>query len=253
MLSRFELGGKVAIVTGASSGLGVAIARAMAEAGANVALGARRLERLRQTQELVEATGREAVAVRTDVTAVEDCRALVDAAMDRFGRVDVLVNNAGAGGQFHAATDDPPEHFRDVVDLNLHGSYWMAQAAGRVMAPGSAVINVSSVMALTTARKQPSAAYSSSKAALLGLTRDLAGQWGDKGIRVNAIVPGLFPSELTEQFNDNYRRKVIDARIPIGRFGEPDECAATAVFLASEASAYITGVALPVDGGFLLR
>jgi NAD(P)-dependent dehydrogenase (short-subunit alcohol dehydrogenase family) len=253
VLSRFELGGKVAIVTGASSGLGVAIARAMAEAGANVALGARRLERLRQTQELVEATGREAVAVRTDVTAVEDCRALVDAAMDRFGRVDVLVNNAGAGGQFHAATDDPPEHFRDVVDLNLHGSYWMAQAAGRVMAPGSAVINVSSVMALTTARKQPSAAYSSSKAALLGLTRDLAGQWGDKGIRVNAIVPGLFPSELTEQFNDNYRRKVIDARIPIGRFGEPDECAATAVFLASEASAYITGVALPVDGGFLLR
>jgi NAD(P)-dependent dehydrogenase (short-subunit alcohol dehydrogenase family) len=253
VLSRFGLDDKVAIVTGASSGLGVAIAKAMGEAGADVAIGARRLERLQETKALVEAAGRRAVARRTDVTAIEDCHALVDAAMDAFGRVDILVNNAGSGGRFVAATDDPPEHFRSVVDLNLHGSYWMAQAAGRVMKQGGSVINVSSVMALTTA-KQPAAAYSSSKAALLGLTRDLAGQWGpEKGIRVNAIVPGLFPSEMTEQFGDGWGRKVLDARVPIGRFGDPEECAATAVFLASDASAYITGVALPVDGGFLLR
>jgi NAD(P)-dependent dehydrogenase (short-subunit alcohol dehydrogenase family) len=251
-MNRFSLDGKVAIVTGASSGLGVAFAKAMAEAGADVAIGARRVDKLEDTKRLIEAAGRRALAVRTDVTVVEDCQALVDAAMAEFGRVDILVNNAGDGGEYHPATEDPPDHFRWVVDLNLMGSYWMAQAVGRVMQPGSSVINLSSVMALTTA-KMPAAGYSSAKAAILGLTRDLAAQWGtEKGIRVNALLPGTFPSEQTAHYSENYKKAIIKARVPIGRLGEPEDIAATAVFLASDAASYITGVALPVDGGVLL-
>lgn len=251
VMSRFSLEGKVAVITGASSGLGAAHAVAMAQAGAHVAIGARRLDRLQKTVDRIRAEGHDVVAVQTDVTRIEDCNALVDAAMSRFGRVDVLVNNAGTGGEYHSATEDPPEHFLATVDVNLNGSYWMAQACGRVMRPGSSVINVSSVMAVTTA-KMPAAAYSASKAAILGLTRDLAAQWGPNGIRVNAILPGVFPSEQTAHYSENYKRKVIDARIPLGRIGDPAEIAATAVFLAGDASAYITGVSLPVDGGVLL-
>jgi NAD(P)-dependent dehydrogenase (short-subunit alcohol dehydrogenase family) len=252
VLDRFRLEGKVAIVTGASSGLGVSFAKALAEAGADVAIGARRLEKLHDTKELIEATGSRCVAVRTDVTVVEDCQRLVDAVVDAFGHVDVLINNAGVGGEYHPATEDPPEHFRAMVELNLMAGYWMAQAAGRVMKPGSSVVNISSVMALTTA-KMPAAGYSSAKAGLLGLTRDLAAQWGpEKGIRVNALVLGTFPSEQTAHYSENYKRAVIKARIPIGRLGEPDDAAAAVVFLASDAASYITGVTLPVDGGVLI-
>jgi NAD(P)-dependent dehydrogenase (short-subunit alcohol dehydrogenase family) len=248
---RFRLDGKVAVVTGASSGLGVAIAQGMAAAGADVAIGARRTEMLEETRALVEGLGRRCVAVETDVTDVEHCSRLVDTAVAELGRVDVLVNNAGIGGDYHPATEDPPEHFRSVVDVNLMGSYWMAQAVGRVMAPGSAVINLSSVMAVTTAR-MPATGYSSAKAGVLGMTRDLAAQWGEKGIRVNAILPGVFLTEATAHYSPRYQQKLIDARVPIGRLGDPSEIASTAVFLASEASGYITGVGIPVDGGVLL-
>jgi NAD(P)-dependent dehydrogenase (short-subunit alcohol dehydrogenase family) len=252
VLKRFNLDGKVAIVTGASSGLGVAMAKALAEAGADVAIGARREDKLQDTRRMIEAIGRRSLAIRTDITSVEDCKALVNATCDAFGRVDILVNNAGAGGEYHPATEDPPEHFRSMTDLHINGNYWMSQAAGRVMEPGSSVINISSVMALTTA-KMPAAGYSAGKAGLLGLTRDLAAQWGpEKGIRVNALVLGTFPSEQTQGYSENYKKAIIKARIPIGRLGDPEDVAATVVFLASDASAYITGVTLPVDGGVLL-
>jgi NAD(P)-dependent dehydrogenase (short-subunit alcohol dehydrogenase family) len=252
VLDRFDLNGKVAVVTGASSGLGVAVAQAMAEAGADVAIGARRLEQLRETQELVERTGRRGLAVQTDITSVDQCQALVDRTMEAFGRVDVLVNNAGVGGEYHKATEDPPEHFRSMIDLHINGNYWMSQAAARVMEPGSSIINISSVMALTTA-KMPAAGYAAGKAGLLGLTRDLAAQLGvDRGIRVNALVLGTFPSEQTGHYSENYKKAVIKARIPIGRFGEPEDMAAVCVFLASDASSYVTGITLPVDGGVLL-
>ncbi|KRF21100.1 short-chain dehydrogenase [Nocardioides sp. Soil797] len=248
---RFRLDGKVAIVTGASSGLGVAIAQGLAAAGADVAIGARRVEMLDETRQLVEGLGRRCIAVETDVTKVEDCNRLVQSAVDELGGCDVLVNNAGIGGEYHAATEDPPDHFRQVVDVNLMGSYWMAQAAGRVMPEGGAVVNLSSVMAVTTA-KMPAAGYSAAKAGVLGMTRDLAAQWGEKGIRVNAILPGVFLTEATANYSPNYQAKIVKARVPGGRLGDPVEIASTAVFLASPASSYITGVGVPVDGGVLL-
>ncbi len=246
----FRLDDRVAIVTGASSGLGVAFAQGLAEAGADVALGARRVERLEETAGLVRKAGRRALAVATDVADPESCTALVEAAMAEFGRVDVLVNNAGVGTAV-PATRESPEQFRSVIDVNLNGCYWMAQACGRVMQPGSSIVNISSVLGLTTAGL-PQAAYASSKAGLIGMTRDLAQQWtGRKGIRVNAIAPGFFASEMTEQYPDGYLESQ-EGRIPVGRKGDPAELAATVVFLASDAAGYVTGQTLPVDGGMTI-
>jgi NAD(P)-dependent dehydrogenase (short-subunit alcohol dehydrogenase family) len=249
ILDMFRLDDRVAIVTGASSGLGVAFAQALAEAGADVALGARRVERLKETAQTVESAGRRALPVETDVTEPEHCERLVAETMERFGRVDILVNNAGVGTAV-PATRETPEQFRKVVDLNLNGCYWMAQACGRVMEPGSAIVNISSVLGLTTA-SLPQAAYSASKAALVGLTRDLAQQWTSrKGIRVNALAPGFFESEMTEQYPDGYLEQMM-FRVPAGRKGEAEELVAAAIFLASDASSYVTGALLPVDGGLL--
>jgi NAD(P)-dependent dehydrogenase (short-subunit alcohol dehydrogenase family) len=246
----FSLDGKVAVVTGASSGLGVAFAQAFAEAGANVALGARRVDRLGDTADLVEAAGRSAISVATDVASPEDCQALVDAAVQEFGQVDVLINNAGIGTAV-PATRETPEQFRQVIDVNLNGCYWMAQSCARVMQPGSSIINISSVLGLTTAGL-PQAAYAASKAGLIGLTRDLAQQWtGRKNIRVNAIAPGFFTSEMTDTYPEGYLDNQM-TRIPAGRKGDPRELAATAVFLASDAAGYITGQTLPVDGGMTI-
>jgi NAD(P)-dependent dehydrogenase (short-subunit alcohol dehydrogenase family) len=250
VLDAFRLDGKVAVVTGASSGLRVAFAEALAQAGADVALGARRADRLQETKALVEATGRRAITVATDVAKPEDCTALVEAAVGDLGRVDILVNNAGVGTAV-PATRETPEQFRSVIDINLNGAYWMAQAAGRVMQPGSSIINISSVLGLTTAGL-PQAAYAASKAALNGLTRDLAQQWtGRKGIRVNSIAPGFFASEMTEQYPEGYL-DLMQHRIPAGRKGDPRELAATVVFLAGPGAGYITGQVLPVDGGMTI-
>jgi NAD(P)-dependent dehydrogenase (short-subunit alcohol dehydrogenase family) len=167
--------------------------------------------------------------------------------MEAFGRVDILVNNAGVGTAVPALRETP-EQFRGVVDLNLNGCYWMAQACARVMRPGSSIVNISSVVGITTAGL-PQAAYSASKAGLIGLTRDLAQQWtGRKGIRVNAIAPGFFESEMTEQFTPDYLKQMA-GRILAGRRGDPAELAAAVVFLAGPAGGYITGQTLAVDGG----
>jgi NAD(P)-dependent dehydrogenase (short-subunit alcohol dehydrogenase family) len=249
ILDLFRLDGKVAIVTGASSGLGVAFAQALAEAGADVALAARREDRLAATRTLVEDAGRRAITVRTDVARPEDCQALVDATVAEFGKVDILVNNAGIGTAY-PATREAPEQFRQVIDVNLNGCYWLAQACGRVMRPGSSIVNISSVLGLTTAGL-PQAAYAASKAGLIGLTRDLAQQWtGRKGIRVNALAPGFFASEMTDQYPEGYLDQQMD-RLLVKRPGDPDELAAALVFLASDAGGYVTGTTLPVEGGML--
>ena len=203
VLDSFRLDDKVAIVTGASSGLGVSFAQVFAEAGADVVLGAR--------------------------------------------RVDVLINNAGIGTA-HPATRETPEEFRSVIDVNLNGAYWMAQACGRVMQPGSSVVNIASILGITTAGL-PQAAYSASKAAIIGLTRDLAQQWGArKGIRVNALAPGFFKTEMTDEYKPGYLESQSH-RLILGRLGDGSELAATAVWLASAAGGYVTGQTIVVDGG----
>jgi NAD(P)-dependent dehydrogenase (short-subunit alcohol dehydrogenase family) len=249
MGARFDFEDKVAVVTGASSGFGVAFALGFARAGARLALGARREDRLVETRVAVEQLGAEAVAVRTDVGSPQDCQALVDAAIERFGRVDVLVNNAGLGTAV-PATRETPEEFEQVIDVNLNGSYWMAQSCGRVMEPGSAIVNVGSVLGSTTAGL-PQAAYSSSKAAIIGLTRDLAAQWtGRRGIRVNAVAPGYFGTEMTDAYPEDYLEHAL-GRVPAGRVGELREIVDAVLFLAGDGASYISGVVLPVDGGLL--
>jgi NAD(P)-dependent dehydrogenase (short-subunit alcohol dehydrogenase family) len=244
----FDLTGRVALVAGGSRGLGREMVLGFARAGADVVIASRKLESCEQLARQVEAeTGRRALAQACHVGRWQDLDRLADAAYAAFGKVDVLVNNAGLGTAV-PATRETPEQFRSVIDVNLNGCYWMAQACGRVMDPGSAIINVSSVLGFTTAGL-PQAAYASSKAALTGLTRDLAAQWtGRKGIRVNAVAPGFFASEMTDQYPDGYIDQVL-TRAPAGRRGDPAELAATVVFLASDAAGYITGQTLLVDGG----
>lgn len=251
VIDRFRLDGKVAIVTGASSGLGVAFAQALGEAGAHVALAARRADRLPATEQLVRAAGARALSVPTDVSRPEDCSALVAAVLEEFGRVDVLVNNAGVGSAV-PATRETPEQFRAVLDVNLNGAYWMAQACARVMQPGASIVNIASVLGITSAGL-PQAAYTASKAGLIGLTRDLAQQWTRrKGIRVNAIAPGFFESEMTADYEGDYLVQQ-QRRIVAGRLGDPEELAAALVFLASPAASYVTGQTVVVDGGLTIN
>ena len=250
ILDRFRLDGKVAVVTGASSGLGVAFAQALAQAGADVVLGARRVERLSETGALIEAEGRKFAALQTHVTKPDECTALIALAMERFGRVDILVNNAGVGTAV-PATSETPDQFRSVIDVNLMGAYWMAQAFARAAKNGGVIVNISSILGMRPGGL-PQAAYASSKAGLIGLTRDLAAQWtGRKGIRVNALAPGYFPSEMTEDLPDATIQMVV-ALTAAGRIGRPEELASTLIWLASDASSYVSGVTVPVDGGFVM-
>jgi NAD(P)-dependent dehydrogenase (short-subunit alcohol dehydrogenase family) len=248
VLERFSLAGRVALVTGASSGLGAGFAVALAQAGADVVLAARRQDGLGAARREVEKLGRSALAVPADVTDPEACRAVVRAAVGRFGRLDVLVNNAGMGTAVPALRE-PPEQFRQVIDVNLMGAYWMAQAAAQVMPPGSSIVNIASVLGLIKSF-WPQAAYAASKAGLIGLTRDLNQQWsGRRGIRVNAVAPGYFRSEMTDQIPRDKLDEFIAGTSTLGRMGEQHELDTVVVFLASPASSYVAGVTLAVDGG----
>jgi NAD(P)-dependent dehydrogenase (short-subunit alcohol dehydrogenase family) len=248
VLERFSLAGKVALVTGASGGLGAGFGVALAQAGADVVLAARRRKELEATGRQIQDLGRSALAVETDVTDPEACRAAVQAAVERFGHLDVLINNAGVGTAVPALRETPGQ-FRQVIEVNLLGAYWMAQAAANVMPPGSSIVNIASVIGLVKSFS-PQAAYAASKAGLIGLTRDLNQQWsGRRGIRVNAVAPGYFRSEMTETIPPEQLREFIANTSTLGRMGEQHELDAAVVFLASPASSYIAGVTLAVDGG----
>jgi NAD(P)-dependent dehydrogenase (short-subunit alcohol dehydrogenase family) len=256
VLDQFRLDGRVAVVTGASSGLGVTFAEALAEAGADLVLGARRADRLEETKGKIEALGRRCIAVSTDVSKAEDCEALVAAGIEAFGDVHVLVNNAGVGSSA-PAHKERPEDFTAVLDINLTGAYYMAQAFGRACIAaghGGSIVNVSSVLGISGS-DIPQVAYSASKAGMLGMTRDLAMQWsGRRGIRVNALAPSFFASEMTDPLlqNEIGQQKVL-ARTPLGRVGEVRELTGALLLLASDAGSYITGITLPVDGGWSLH
>jgi NAD(P)-dependent dehydrogenase (short-subunit alcohol dehydrogenase family) len=245
----FRLDGRVAIVTGASSGLGVIFARALAGAGAALVLGARRDAALEELVAELRSDGHNAIAVRTDVTAPDDCEQLAQAALEAFGRVDVLVNNAGLTAAV-PATREAADDFRRVMDVNVNGVYWMSQSCARRMEHGGSIINISSIVGFTTIGI-PQAAYAASKAALTGLTRDLAAQWGvRKRIRVNGLAPGFFDAGMTAEAPPEIAAAQAH-RIALGRPGEASDLAGPIVFLASDASSYVTGSVLLVDGGVL--
>ncbi|MFL6089096.1 MAG: SDR family NAD(P)-dependent oxidoreductase [Aeromicrobium sp.] len=246
-LQAFRLDRKCVVLTGASSGLGVGFARAMASVGADLVLVARRADRLAEVADGLRFLGGRVETYAADVSSPDDCRAAADFAAERFGRIDVLVNNAGIGVAVPSSRETP-EGFRSVIDVNLNGSFWMAQACAEHMPVGSSIVNVASVLG-HIAPRFPQAAYAASKAGVLGLTRDLAQEWsGRRGIRVNALCPGYFASEMTAKSDDQLREMVANHSI-LGRFGEQAELDSALLFLASPAASYVTGTSLLVDGG----
>jgi len=247
----FDLTGRVAIVTGASSGLGEGFARTLAGAGATVVAAARRLDRL----EVLAKEHDRVVPVRCDVTAADDRAHLVEVAAGITGRVDVLVNNAGMPGVPNAE-DETAAGFAALLDLNLAAGFHLAAAVAATVPEGGSlsVVNVASVIGLVSTAPIGGASYAASKAGILGLTRELAGQWGRRGIRVNAVVPGWFDTEMTDGlFTDERSAGWVRRNTMLGRGGEPGEVDGALLFLASPASSYVTGQALVVDGGWTAR
>jgi 3alpha(or 20beta)-hydroxysteroid dehydrogenase len=251
VLDMFRLDGKVAIVTGASSGLGVAFAQALAQAGADVALGARRVDRLEETKAMVEALGRRAITVPTDVAKPEDCQRLVDETVAQLGSVDVLVNNAGVGMRPVRFDElDPAEYLR-LFDVNVHGAYHGLRAMLPLLerSAAAAVVNISSIDGLVGVAGM--AGYVASKHALTGLTRAVAAELGPLGIRVNSVHPGVVETPLVRSVGEARLARLgrIVARQPVPRMGTADEVARMVLFLASDDSAYCTGAQFTVDGG----
>lgn len=246
------LEGRVAVVTGATGGLGEHFAHVLHAAGATVVVGGRRLPRL---TDLAGELGDRIIPVQCDVTSEADCDAMIEAAMAVNGNVDVLVNNAGIG-DVGAAEDEDIELFRQVLDVNLVGLFAMCQRAARVMlAQGSgSIINIASSLGLVASSPIAQAGYCASKGGVVNLTRELAAQWARRGVRVNALAPGWFPSEMTGGMLDDPKAvSFVERGAPIGRFGAPYELDGALLFLAGDGSTYVIGQTLQVDGGWTIH
>jgi NAD(P)-dependent dehydrogenase (short-subunit alcohol dehydrogenase family) len=252
LASPFRLNGRVAIVTGASSGLGDRFARVLHAAGATVVAAARRTDRL---EALATDLGDRLVPMTCDVSVDADCERLVSAAVALDGHLDVLVNNAGIGAPV-AAEDEPIDGFRQVVDVNLNGLFLLSQLAGRHMIErrSGVMVNLASVLGQVASAPIKQASYCATKGAVVNLTRELGVQWARKGVRVNALAPGWFPSEMTElMFTDEGANQYMQRNCPMARAGEVHELDSALLFLASDASSYMTGQTLTVDGGWVAR
>jgi NAD(P)-dependent dehydrogenase (short-subunit alcohol dehydrogenase family) len=247
----FDLSGKVAIVTGGGSGIGRQMATGLAEAGADVALCARKADRCEEVAKELEQLGVRAFGMRCDVRDPAEVQAVVDRTKDELGRVDILVNNAGTSWGA-PAEDHPLEGWQKVIDVNLTGVFLFAQTAGRVMIEqqGGKIVNIASAAAFGGAPPElmNAVAYNSSKAGVVGFTRDLATKWAEHGINVNAIAPGWFPSDMNKVLLDAQPDAYLE-HIPLKRFGGPDDLKGAVVFLSSRASDFVTGQVVIVDGG----
>jgi 2-deoxy-D-gluconate 3-dehydrogenase len=251
ILNRFSLKGKCGIVTGGGSGIGRAIARGLVEAGAEVIIAGRNLERLAGVARDLGSIGR-VIAAAVDMKSDESLQALVGRAVSEFGKIDFLFNNAGT--IHRAPTEDfPAAAWEEVLRVNLTGPFFLAQAVARIMIAHKTrgkIINTSSLIAVFGGKTVP--AYAASKGGLTQVTKTMCNDWGRYGINVNAIGPGWVKTELTEALrSDPSRYHEITARIPLGRWADPEDLAGAAVFLASEASDYISGQVIFVDGGYL--
>jgi gluconate 5-dehydrogenase len=249
----FDLSGTVAIVTGAGSGLGIVFAQALAEAGASVVCADLHVAGAEETARSIEQTGRSALAVDVDVADEDAVAAMVRATLDRFGRLDILVNNAGI------AVTGPPEDltladWQRVVAVNQTGVFLCAREAAKAMiaaGTGGRIINIASILGAVASQPGPATAYAATKGAVINLTRDLAVHWAPHGIRVNAIGPAYFPTAMTgDAFAAAEVVAELDRRTPLGRTGRLEELKGPVVFLASDASSYVTGQTLFVDGGW---
>lgn len=252
LANAFDLTGRVAIVTGASSGFGDRFVRVLSDAGMSVVACARRLDRL----EALAAEVPDVVPVQADVAEDEACRRVVDTAIERFGRIDVVINNAGLSDAPDKAESQDPARFRSVVDVNLTAAFVLTSFAAPTMleAGGGSVINIASVHGFVGSAPNNQVGYVASKHGMVGLTRELALQWATRGIRVNGIAPGYFETELTgEMFAAESGIGWITRNTPMRRGGRIDELDGILLFLASDASSYVTGQTISVDGGWTAR
>lgn len=254
MKSYFDLKGQVAIVTGCSTGLGVQMAKALANQGANIVAIARRKDKIEAVASEIAATyGVETLAVQCDITDTERVNAAIDEVLAKFKRIDIVINNAGTGA-VAPAEDITDEQFNGEINVDLGGTFKVSRAvAKKAMIPAKygRIINIASMYGMVGNKVAPASPYHAAKGGVVNLTRGLAAEWGKYNINVNAICPGYFYSPLTkETLDSDFFQQNAKTMIPLSRYGNEGELDTAAIFLSSPASSYVTGVILPVDGGY---